>query len=211
MILALPPWVAIAAAGVVAIVRDQWLERQARDVVERWAAQHRYQLVRCRRQWLSLALVDTAPRHDALGIEHRRHLYSFSVEVVDRALGGVSRGRVAVRGSWMGGFEEEVDVAWDALNAPDPAAPPAGPSWDAAQLALLDRVAAGESTFRPDDPRSAEAGERFDLLVEHLQALQRRGLVDFPAPIADLGGTARQYAAVTRVALTAAGRALLER
>ena len=211
-VLGLPLWAAIAAAAVLsAALRDQYLARQAREVVERWAAQHRYRLVHCRRAWLSLSLVNTAPRYDALGLERRRHAYAFDVAVEDRALGGTSRGRVTVRGDWLSGFDEDLEVAWDELNTPDPAAAPAGPSWDAAQLALLGRVADGETTFRPDDPHSAEAGERFDLLVEHLQAMQRRGLVDFPAPLADISGRGRQYAAVTTVTLTAAGRALVAR
>ena len=211
-VLGLPVWVSVAAAAAVAaVVRDRWLEGQARVVVERWAAQHRYRIVRCRRAWLSLSLVNSAPRYDTLGLERRRHAYAFEVTVDDRALGGTSRARVTVRGDWWSGFDEDVHVDWHELNAPDPAAAPPGPTWDAAQLDLLRRVGDGESTFRPDDPHSAEAGERFDLLVEHLQAMQRRGLVDCPAPLADISGRGRQYAAVTTVTLTAAGRALLDR
>ena len=211
-VLGLPVWVSVAAAAVAAaVVRDRWLEAQARDVVDRWAAEHRYRVVRCRRAWLSLSLVNTAPRYGPIGLERRRHAYAFEVTVEDRALGGTSRARVTVLGDWLSGFDEELDVAWHELNTPDPAAAPPGPAWDAAQLDLLRRVGDGESTFRPDDPHSAEAGERFDLLVEHLQAMQRRGLVDFPAPLADISGRGRQHAAVTGVTLTAAGRALLER
>ena len=211
-VLGLPLWVVIAAgAGVAAIVRDQWLERQARGVVERWATQHGYRLVSCRRGYFAtFALINVAPRY-AHGVEHRRHVYAFGIIVDDRKLGGVSRGKVQVRGDWLGGFEEDVEVAWDALNEPDPTASPPGPSWDAAQLALLRRIADGETTFRPDDGHTAEAGERFDRLVEHLQAMQRRGLVEFPAPLAELRRPGRQYAAVTQVALTAAGRDVLAR
>ena len=207
-----PSWVVIAAVvGVATVARDQWLERRARTVVERWAAQHRYRLLRCRRAWFSLAFINVAPPYDASGFGRRRRPYAFDVAVEDRELGGGSRGRVSVRGDWLAGFDEEVVVEWSELNTPDAAAAPAGPSWNAAQIALLRRVNDGETTFRPDDPHTVAAGERFDLLVEHLQALQRRGFADFPAPLADTGRGGRQYAAVTGVVLTSAGREVLAR
>ena len=211
-LLGLPGWVVIfAAAGVVGLARDRWLERRARDVVERWASQHRYRLVRCRRHWFTFGPTNVAYGYGTRDIGRRRHHYVFGVEVEDRALGGRSRGRVSVRGHWLGGLDEDVDVAWDALNVLDESAAPAGMPWEAAQLALLRRVGDGESTFRPDDLQTPEAGRHFDMLVEHLGAMQRRGLVTFPAPLAEPRLRGRQYAAVTDVALTAAGREMLAR
>jgi hypothetical protein len=64
-------------------------------------------------------------------------------------------------------------MSWQRLNEPGPVAAPTGPAWEAAQLALLRRVGHGESVFHPDDRHTAEAGERFDQLVEHVLAMQR--------------------------------------
>jgi len=218
-VLGVPFWAVAAGAAVVALLRDAYLGAQARAVVERWAARHEYRLLACRRSWVpawlaGFGLRNTGDRLGADGVPRRRYVYLFAVVVADGKLGGRSRARVRVEGDWAAGFDDDVDVAWDEMNAPDPtgaATPDAGPTWDAAQLALLRRVGAGESTFRPDDRHTPEAGERFDLVVEHLQAMQRRGLVDFPAPLAEIGRPGRLYGAVTDVALTAAGRAVLAR
>jgi hypothetical protein len=91
---------------------------------------------------------------------------------------------------------------------PDPWAagvPLAGPPWDAAQLALLARVAAGETSFRPEAAGGAAAGAAFDRVVEHLLAMQRRGLVTCATPVGEVGRPDQHYAAVFDVALTAEG------
>jgi len=81
--------------------------------------------------------------------------------------------------------------------------------WVDAQLALMRRAAAGESTFRPES-RDGAARAAFDTTVEHLLALNHRGLLTCATPIAELKADA-QYAAVTDVELTDEGRRGLER
>ena len=77
-------------------------------------------------------------------------------------------------------------------------------------LALLRRVGDGECGFRPED-RSDEAGERFDMLVEHLLAMRERGWVTFRAPVGEMRRPGRTYVAVSDVELTDEGRAVLGR
>ena len=209
-----PVWALLAGAIVAAALWDRHHAAHARDAVDRWAAQHGYRLVRCRRLWLSgLGLRSTGVHFGATDQSHQRHVHVFAVTVADRALGGHSRGRVRVRRDVRSTFDPEVEVSWDALNESDPALPevPAGPSWEDAQLALLCRVADGECAFRPDDRHSDEAGERFDMLVEHVTAMQRRGWVTHAPPIAERRLPGRRYAALTDVELTEAGREVVER
>ncbi len=58
--------------------------------------------------------------------------------------------------------------------------------------------------------RDAAARAKFDEEVEHILALNRRGLVTCATPIAELRSDA-QYAAITDVELTADGRRMIER
>jgi hypothetical protein len=81
--------------------------------------------------------------------------------------------------------------------------------WESAQIAVLRRVAAGESSLRPSG-RDAAARVEFDTLVEHVLALNHRGLLHCATPIAELRADA-QYAAVTDVELTEEGRQALAR
>ena len=77
-----------------------------------------------------------------------------------------------------------------------------------AQIAILRRTASGEYTFRPDG-RDPDARREFDETVEHILALQRRGLLTCSTPIAELKADA-QYAAIGDVVLTDEGRRALE-
>jgi hypothetical protein len=80
-----------------------------------------------------------------------------------------------------------------------------------AHMALLTRVADGQSTFLPDDQVTADAGQRFDAFVEELLRLQHRGLFTGATAWAEVHLPGREYAAVTNVELTPAGLAAIGR
>ena len=72
--------------------------------------------------------------------------------------------------------------------------------WENAQIAVLRRVASGETTWRPEG-RAPQARADFDATIEHILALHHRGLLQCSTPIAELHGEA-QYAEVADVVLT---------
>jgi len=75
------------------------------------------------------------------------------------------------------------------------------------QLALMRRVAAGETRFYA--PRRWEKdGAKYDEMVEHLLALSRRGMITCTEPEPGVKGIT-QYSDVADVALTAAGQDFL--
>ena len=106
-------------------------------------------------------------------------------------------------------IDREPEVSWDRMpTETDNGARAPETQWADAQIALLRRAATGESTFRPAG-NDAAARSLFDEEVEHMLALNRRGLVTCSTPIAELRSGA-QYAALTNVALTEEGRRVLE-
>jgi hypothetical protein len=169
----------------------------ARAAVERWASQHRYRVHR-----ISLRLFGRPLFFKPVAFNSRDNDFFFRLLVDDMKLGGTGSVWVRCRVGWLGQVEPidpDIDVMWDEMPRDDsPAAPEL--RWSDAQHALLTRVAAGETTFR----RSGAGDADFDIVVEHLLALQRRGLLTCAAPIAEMRGGG-QYAALTNVALTPEG------
>jgi hypothetical protein len=78
-------------------------------------------------------------------------------------------------------------------------------------MALLGRIADGESAFFPENRRSVEAGAQFDQLVRDLLRLQSDGLVEGVTAWAEVQIPGREYAWVTNVAITPAGLASASR
>lgn len=195
----------VAALFVLAALAQWWWRyRAARDAAEGWLERHRYRAREFRASWFNLATFSRSPWRDD------ENAFEFRAVVDDLRLGGTGVVFLRVRTDWLGMIEREVDVNWERMPQRGPgAAPSAEERWAEAQLALLRRVAAGESTFRPASRAPAD-GAAFDELVEHVMALERRGLVECATPIADLRGRSL-YAAVTDVVLTPGGRRLLDR
>ena len=134
----------------------------------------------------------------------------YRADVDDLRLGGSGELRLRVWTDWLGMIDREPEISWVRMPTLDNAgAPTPEMQWENAQVAVLRRVASGESTLRPAG-RDVAAREAFDALVEHVLALQRRGLLHCATPIAELRDGA-QYAAVTDVVLSAEGRQALER
>ena len=86
-------------------------------------------------------------------------------------------------------------------------APPRGHQLSDADVALLARVEAGETTFRPSSPM--QAGDSIEQLVTRLIALRDRGLVDLSESriIRSQGG---RVLGAGPCSLTPAGRQALE-
>jgi hypothetical protein len=194
-------WILIGAATVLGLAQYVMRRGKARQAALEWLRQHGYHPRRLTIPWISTRAYRFAPAP----LRNNDKAFYLRAEVEDRKLGGV--GTVWIR-TWIGWIGTEIgdtEVFWEHMPAAVDGMP-SGPVWEAAQLALLDRIAAGERTFRPRDSRSVEAGAAFDLDVEHLMALQRRGLVLCATPVAEVRVPGRAYAWVTDVELTEEGQ-----
>jgi len=199
----------IVLAGVALFAANvgHWLWRRsiARDIAERWLGQHHYRVRRLRSVYWRLR-----PRFRATPFRNNDWAFDFGAEVDDLRLGGTGDLRLRVWTDWLGMVDREPEISWDRMpTEADGGARAPEAQWADAQIALLRRAAAGESTLRPFG-RDAAARAEFDAVVEHALALQRRGLLKCSTPIAELKADAL-YAALTDVELTDEGRRALER
>ena len=194
-----------AALFVLSIGHMVWRHRRARDIAERWLAQNRYRV-----RSLRMSLWDAPMRFRMTPFRNNDWAVDFRAEVDDMRLGGTGQVRLRVWTDWLGMIDREPEVSWDRMPTEENGGPPSPETqWADAQVAVLRRVADGESTFRPDS-REPDARIAFDSTVEHVLALQRRGLLTCSTPIAEIKADA-QYAAITDVELTPQGRQVLER
>lgn len=194
----------VAAIIFVALAHYAWQRRAARDIVERWLMENRFRARELRVPWFSVG------NFPMTFFRSQKSAVVFRAVVEDRSLGGTGIVWFRVWPGLAGKLGEELEVNWEKM--PARAAedePPLEEGWWARQLELLRRVQRGETTFRlrGHDP---EQGKEFDELVEYLLAMQRRGLITFGTPLANLRGES-QYAAVTDVILTHAGEEFLAR
>jgi len=181
-----------------------WRRRRAREIAERWLAQHNYRVTRFRQFFLA-----GWGKFPATPFRNNDWAVNFLVEVDDLKLGGSGEVRLRVWTDWLGMIDREPEISWDRMPTEDDGGVRAPEShWADAQIALLRRAAAGESTFRPKGNDVATRA-KFDEEVEHMLALNRRGMVTCATPIAELRSGA-QYAALTNVELTEHGRRALE-
>lgn len=195
----------VGALFVLSVGHWWWRRRRARDIAERWLAQHRYRVRSLRQSYWN-----SRPRFRMTPFRNNDWAFDFRAEVDDMRLGGTGLVRLRVWTDWLGVIDREPEISWDRMPTEDNGGTRTPETqWADSQIDVLRRVAAGESTFRPP-AHDAVARAEFDGTVEHLLALQRRGLVTCATPIAELKYDA-QYAAVTNVALTDDGRRALER
>ncbi|HEV8218059.1 MAG TPA: hypothetical protein VGP95_19540 [Gemmatimonadaceae bacterium] len=194
----------VAAIIIVALAHYAWQRRAARDIVDRWLMENRFRAVDLRIPWFSVG------NFPMKLFRSQKSAVVFRAVVEDRSFGGTGIVWFRVWPGLAGKLGEEIEVSWEKM--PERAAedaPPLEEGWWSRQLELLRRVQRGETTFRlrGHDP---EQGKAFDELVEYLLALQRRGLVTFGTPLANMRGES-QYAAVTDVTITHHGEELLAR
>ena len=182
-----------------------WRRRRAREIGQRWLAQHNYRVNRMRPVfWAGWSRFRMTPfRNNDWAVD-------FRAEVDDMRLGGTGEVRLRVWTDWLGMLDKEPEISWVRMpNVDQGGALTPEMMWDMAQIAVLRRVATGETTLRPEG-RDPGARAAFDAMVEHILALQRRGLLHCATPIAELRSDA-QYAEVADVVLTQEGRRTLER
>ena len=198
------PYVLPVALAVLGAGHACWRYFQARGIAERWLAQNRYRVHWLKRAWWTghMRFRMTPFRNNAWAVD-------FRAEVDDMRLGGTGVVRLRVWTDWLGMLDREPEITWDRMPAEDRGPKSSETQWHESQIALLRRIADGESVFRPEGRDEGSRAE-FDGTVEHLLALGRRGLLRCATPIAELKSNA-QYAAVTDVELTEDGRRALER
>ena len=198
------PYVLPTVISVLGIGRSVWRHFQARGIAERWLAQHRYRV-----HWLKRAWWTGHMRFRLTPFRNNDWAVDFRAEFDDLRLGGTGVVRLRVWTFWLGLVDREPEITWDRMPTEESGPKDSETQWHESQIALLRRIAGGESIFRPDGRDDANRAE-FDSTVEHLLALSRRGLLRCATPIAELRVNA-QYAAVTDVELTMEGRNALER
>lgn len=184
------------------IAHSIWRYHTARGVAEEWLAQHRYRVRKLGMGWSIL------PRFAPKLFRNEDRAWQFRAEVDDLRLGGTGVVWLRVWTDWMGLVDREVEVNWELMPRPvDADSETLDDRLMDAQVELLARVDRGESTFRSRS-RSIDDGGAFDEVVEHVMALERRGLVTCDPPLLGHRGN-MQYEAVTNVRLTTLGRRLL--
>jgi hypothetical protein len=182
-----------------------WRRRQARELAERWLAQHNYRVQRLRPIYWSLR-----QGFRATPFRNNDRAVDFHADIDDMKLGGSGEVRLRVWTDWLGMLEREPEISWIRMPTMDNGgALTPEMEWENAQMSLLRRVAHGDTTLRPAG-RDAESRADFDPMVEHILALQRRGLLHCATPIAELRSGA-QYSEVADVVLTEEGRRALDR
>lgn len=197
-------WFFVAAAAL-AIGHWWWRHQRAREIADQWLRRHGYRV-----RSLRVSYWNVRPRFRMTPFRDNDWAVDFRAEVDDTRLGGTGTVRLRVWTDWLGMIDREPEVSWDQMPTEERGGATAPESeWANAQLEILCRAAAGEHTFRPTG-RDTAARREFDETVEHVLALQRRGLVTCSTPIAELKSDA-QYAAIGDVTLTDAGQRAVER
>jgi hypothetical protein len=126
-------------------------------------------------------------------------------------MGGTGVAWMRVWVDWTGSvIDDEPEVVWERFPRWETPAESPTRTYETAQLALLRRVAGGESVFRRTGGLDA-SGETFSRVVDHLQALERRGLVRLRIPPLDPRRLDEGPEMVTDVALTPEGLRVAER
>jgi hypothetical protein len=196
----------VTAAGAVSVGLWLWRRHRAREIADRWLHQNGYRV-----RSLRFSYFDMQPRFRLTPFRNNDWAVDFRAEVDDTKLGGTGLVRLRVWTDWLGMLEREPEISWVRMPVADHGAAAKTPEtqWADAQLDILRRAAAGERTFRPAG-NDAVARRQFDETVEHILALQRRGLVTCSSPMAELKVDA-QYAVITNVELTEDGGRALER
>lgn len=198
-------WLVLAVLIAVVIANDVWRRRRAREIAEQWLMAHHYRVREMRSVYMSMR-----QRFRATPFRNNDWAVDFRAEVDDMRLGGTGELRLRVWTDLLGIMDREPELYWERMPTMENGGSLTPEmEWENAQLAVLRRVSVGDTTLRPEG-RDPESRAEFDTMVEHILALQRRGLLHCATPIAELRSEA-QYAEVADVVLTPEGRRMIAR
>lgn len=172
-------------------------------IAESWLREHQYKVLTLGHGGLSFFRF--SPRF----FRNDDAAFLFRAVVEDKQLGGTGIVWLRVWTDRLGLIAREPDISWERRPVPLDATP-AQPEerWEQAQRALLRRIARGTTSFSAPRHEAPDAMP-FDELIEHLLAMQNRGLIACSTPVTSRRPGAR-YDMVEIVELTDAGRAYLE-
>ena len=185
------------------IARSWWLHARAKAIAEIWLEREKYKVQSLKVGLFSFVMF--SPKF----FRNDNHSIAFRAVVEDRKLGGTGVVWLRVWTDRLGLIDSEPDIRWEKRPIrTDPNDLPPDEQWEMAQRALLKRVSRGETSFAA--PKRPHDGEMpFDELVEHLMAMQKRGLVacSIPRPARTPGS---RYDYIEFVELTDEGRGYLD-
>ena len=176
---------------------------RAKDAARQWLGRNRYRIVSIRTPWFPTVGFASSWLRDS------DNSFVFEAIVDDGELGGTGKVFLRVWLTWLGEIDHEIEVVWDTVPDAERIGAPQ-PLWERlanAQLSALRRIADGEATFYA--PRRDEERERFDDLVEHVQALAQRGMITCGEPRSD-GRNGGRYTSIGDLRITDEGRGWLE-
>ncbi|MDP9176137.1 MAG: hypothetical protein M3O61_00490 [Gemmatimonadota bacterium] len=179
-----------------------WRFTRAKSTAEEWLRQHHYRVRQLRVPLFSG--MNLAPSW----VRNSENAFTFRAIIDDTELGGTGTLCLRVWINWLGTVYDEVEIAWE--HQPDGLVKDEHPLFERlfdTQLALLQRVADGETSFY-SPRRSQNGGAEFDQTVEHLLALSRRGLITCSEPRPGMKGET-QYSDISNVAITSEGKSFL--
>jgi hypothetical protein len=196
--------IVIAVLVVIGVVaRSWWKYGEARLIAESWLREHHYRVLKLGLGGFSFFRF--APRL----FRNDDSAFAFRAFVEDKQLGGAGIVWLRVWTDRLGMIEREPEISWERRPIPLEIAP-AQPEeqWEQAQRVLLRHIARGTTSFTAPR-REAPDAMPFDELIEHLLAMQNRGLIACSAPVESRKPGAR-YELIEFVELTDAGRAYLD-
>lgn len=198
-----PMFFLIIGVFVFGIGQYWWRYNQAKGTVEEWLREHHYRVRQLSVPWFHGMIFPPKLLRNA------NRAFVFKAIVDDSELGGTGSVWLRVWTTLFGVSDGDVEVVWDHMpEGGTGEAPPLAERLADEQLALMRRIAGGESNFYA--PRRWERdGEKYDETVEHLLALSRRGMITCTEPQNGVKGVT-QWSDVSNVALTPVGRQFLE-
>ena len=180
-----------------------WRYNQAKGIAQDWLHEHHYRVTKLSLPWFHGIVFPPSL------LRNTNRAFVFEAIVDDDDLGGTGSVFLRVWTTWLGTTDSDVDVVWKRMPHGGDVGDyrPLAERLADEQLALMRRVAAGETRFYA--PRRWEKdGAKYDEMVEHLLALSRRGMITCTEPEPGVKGIT-QYSDVADVALTAAGQDFL--
>jgi len=176
-----------------------WRRSAAEHAAQQWLRKRHYRVLELRTPWFRMA------RFAPSFFRNSEKAVDFEAIVEDTKLGGTARISMRVWTDWMAQIDGDIEVVVNNISSGE-VAPPLFDRLAAAQVAVLRRIADGETAFYA--PRRSQGGEaEFNELAEHVMALSRRGMITCGTPRMD--AMALNYESIGDIALTHDGKSWL--